>query len=96
MTFEERVQATEEAFMAWLQDNKRRVTPDGRVRPPQAASLVGVQEKTLANMRGQGIGPRYVKLAGQISYRVADLAAWIIASEKSTVDGALVELKKEI
>jgi hypothetical protein len=43
----------------------------------EAAATVGVQKGTMTKWRHLGRGPRYLKLAGKIRYRKADLVAYI-------------------
>lgn len=52
------------------------VRPDGRVDTKNAAAYIGLSEKTLAMMRCNGKGPRYLK-RGRIFYFKADLDQWI-------------------
>jgi Helix-turn-helix domain len=50
--------------------------PDGRLDAKSAAAYLGLSEKTLAMMRCQGRGPRFVK-RGRVFYFKDDLDAWI-------------------
>jgi len=50
--------------------------PDGRMNTRNAARYLGVKEKTLAQQRFQGRGPRYVK-PGRVFYYKEDLDAWL-------------------
>ena len=50
--------------------------PDGRLDAKNAARYLGLKEKTLAMMRGQGTGPRFIK-RGRIFYYKEDLDAWL-------------------
>lgn len=47
----------------------------------EAATLLGVKSQTLRKWRGNGCGPRYVRVGGgphgRVAYRIADLEAWI-------------------
>ncbi len=50
------------------------------MRPCEAARYTGISQSTLAKLRMRGNrlrGPRFVKLAGCVRYRRADLDAWI-------------------
>lgn len=50
------------------------------VTPRSVAAMTGISEKTLANWRSLGVGPRFVRLGkvhGRIVYRVADIEAWL-------------------
>jgi predicted DNA-binding transcriptional regulator AlpA len=58
-------------------------TVDGRMRSEGAAQYLGLKVKTLAQMRSEGRGPRYVKI-GRVFYFKADLDAWI--AEAGRVD----------
>src|SRR5687768_6000927 len=50
--------------------------PDGRMDTKNASSYLGLSEKTLAMMRCQGTGPRFVK-RGRIFYYKKDLDEWL-------------------
>lgn len=52
------------------------VYPDGRMDTRNAATYTGFAEKTLAMMRCNGTGPKFVKL-GRIFYFREDLDAWL-------------------
>lgn len=52
--------------------------PDGRLDVKNAARYLGLKEKTLAMMRGNGSGPRFIK-RGRIFYYREDLDAWLNA-----------------
>ncbi len=52
------------------------VFPDGRMDVDNAALYLGKATKTLAMMRSQGRGPRFIK-RGKIYYRKDDLDEWI-------------------
>jgi predicted DNA-binding transcriptional regulator AlpA len=52
-------------------------TPDGRLSRRQAARYVGVAERTLANWKSTGRGPRQVKVGGRVFYKLPDLDAFI-------------------
>jgi hypothetical protein len=42
----------------------------------QAAHYLGIQAKTLANMRWRGEGPRYRRHGGRVNYHIDDLDDW--------------------
>jgi hypothetical protein len=48
-----------------------------RVRPPEAAKMMGLSIKTLASMRVAGTGPSYQKIRGQIHYSIDRIQEWI-------------------
>jgi predicted DNA-binding transcriptional regulator AlpA len=50
---------------------------EGWLEPPQAAATLGRSAATLARWRGQGSGPRFVKLGGRIFYRPEDIDEWL-------------------
>lgn len=58
------------------------VTPDGRLSRTHAAKYLGVAPQTLANWRSLGRGPKHMKLGGRVFYRLADLEAFIEATER--------------
>lgn len=48
-----------------------------RVPPAEAASILGFSQKTLANWRSNGGGPRFIKInGGAVRYAVEELARW--------------------
>ncbi len=50
--------------------------PDGRMDSKNSALYLGLKEKTLAMMRGNGTGPRFIK-RGRIFYFKEDLDVWL-------------------
>lgn len=46
----------------------------------RVADMLGVSPNTLKHWRWVGRGPRYVKLVGEVVYRLHDLAEWINAN----------------
>ena len=65
------------------------IFPDGRLDAVNAAEYLGLSQKTLAMMRCQGTGPKYIK-RGRIFYFKEDLDIWINLGGKrsSTAQGA--------
>lgn len=59
------------------------VLPDGRMDTTNAAAYLGLSEKTLAMMRCNGTGPKYIK-RGRIFYYQEDLAIWLQEPGKRT------------
>lgn len=57
--------------------------PDGRVDTRNASAYVGLSEKTLAMMRCNGNGPKFVK-RGRIFYFKEDLDSWLNAGGRCT------------
>ncbi len=66
-----------------LERVKVSIFPDGRLDTENAARYLGLSPKTLAMMRSQGNGPRYVKV-GRIFYFLEDLQVWISDRPKVT------------
>ena len=56
-----------------------KVLPDGRMDSRNAATYLGLSEKTLAMARCNGTGPRFIK-RGRIFYFQEDLDDWLNAS----------------
>jgi hypothetical protein len=58
------------------------------VRPAEAARVVRLSTKTLANMRAKGGGPVFVRLGrgkrSRIAYRPSDLEAWILECRRAS------------
>ena len=52
------------------------IFPDGRMDGRNAASYLGVKEKTLAMWRAEGTGPRFIK-RGRIFYYKEDIDIWL-------------------
>lgn len=48
-----------------------------RLTPKQAATYTGLAEQTLAAMRSQRRGPKYLKLSNRIFYRQSDLDEYL-------------------
>ena len=59
------------------------VFPDGRLDTKNAAAYLGLSDKTLAMMRCQGTGPRFIK-RGRVFYYQEDLDAWLAQAERVT------------
>jgi predicted DNA-binding transcriptional regulator AlpA len=57
--------------------------PDGRLNVPNAATYLGLEQKTLAMMRSNGRGPKFIK-RGRIFYYKEDLDAWLNAAVRCT------------
>jgi hypothetical protein len=57
--------------------------PDGRFDTKNAASYIGLSEKTLAMMRCSGTGPKFIK-RGRIFYFKEDLDIWLNAGGRFT------------
>ena len=57
--------------------------PDGRMDTKNASTYTGLSEKTLAMMRCNGNGPKYVK-RGRIFYFTADVDEWMNSQGRLT------------
>jgi hypothetical protein len=57
--------------------------PDGRMDTANAAKYLALSEKTLAMMRCDGTGPRFIK-RGRIFYFRDDLDEWVNARGRFT------------
>lgn len=57
--------------------------PDGRMDAKNSSVYVGLSEKTLAMMRCNGTGPKFVK-RGRIFYFKEDLDSWLNAGGRLT------------
>jgi hypothetical protein len=58
-----------------------KVLPDGRMDTRNSAAYLGLSEKTLAMMRCDGKGPRFIK-KGRIFYFKEDLDSWVGDGER--------------
>ncbi|MER9313541.1 helix-turn-helix domain-containing protein [Mesorhizobium australicum] len=58
------------------------------LRPPEAAEVLKVKPKTLANWRVSGVGPKFTRLGGAVLYRYDDLRAFIVAGSRSSTSDA--------
>jgi predicted DNA-binding transcriptional regulator AlpA len=45
--------------------------------PPQLAEHLNVPVQSLAQMRYEGKGPKYIKIGGRVRYRSSEVAAWL-------------------
>ncbi len=59
------------------------ILPDGRLDTKNAAKYLGLSDKTLAMMRSEGRGPKFIK-RGRIYYYQEDLRTWLDAVERVT------------
>jgi hypothetical protein len=66
-----------------LQSLEITVYPDGRLDSKNASLYLGLKEKTLAMMRGNGTGPKFIK-RGRIFYFKEDLDTWLNANGRLT------------
>ena len=59
------------------------ILPDGRMDTKNAATYVGLSEKTMAMMRCEGRGPEYIKI-GRVFYFCNKLDEWIQGQSRKT------------
>lgn len=57
------------------------------VKPAAVAEALGIQLKTLTNMRYMGEGPAFVKIGSRVMYRADDVEAYIEAQTFTRTDG---------
>ena len=65
------------------------IFPDGRMDVPNTSDYLGLSQKTLAMMRCDASGPKYIK-RGRIFYFKEDLDEWLLKDGKrfGTAKGA--------
>lgn len=68
------------------------VFPDGRLDTSNASQYLGLSQKTLAMMRSNGKGPKFIK-RGRIFYYKTDLDSWLNEGGKA-VSTAQLRLMK--
>ena len=62
---------------ATIEQVRVRVLPDGRMTSQDAARYLGVEDKTLANWRFLGRGPKAHRVGSRVFYYREDLDAYI-------------------
>ena len=55
-----------------------------RLTPAEAAALLELAPKTLESKRGDGTGPRFLKIGRTVAYRLCDVLDYIEGSVYST------------
>jgi hypothetical protein len=76
----DRIRATAAALEDAVRSAGISRSPDGRIASNDAARLLDLSPATMRNQRTQGRGPipyRFPVGTSRVSYRIADLAAWI-------------------
>lgn len=63
-----------------------RSTPTGRLDGTAAAAYLGRSRSWLDKTRASGHGPRFLKIGGRASYRIADLDAYLNSCARETED----------
>ena len=82
----DRVEACRAALEAACREAGAFITGDGRVGEEVAAQLLGLAVGTMANKRSEGVSPPYYRIGcngHRVTYRLADLAAWVEATRVS-------------
>lgn len=69
------------------------VYPDGRVDTRNAALYLGLSEKTLAMMRCNGTGPKFIKM-GRVYYFIEDLKDFVDQKAKATSTAQIRHLQR--
>ena len=54
----------------------------GLQTPAELAAQLRVTHETLANWRAKQAGPRFLRVGGQIRYRLLDVDAWLRAQQE--------------
>lgn len=83
MTLTDRVEATAAMLSEAAREASMTVSGDGRVCERDAEALLGYARRYLRQLRDEGRGPSAYPIGvggGRVSYRLADLAAWIESS----------------
>lgn len=77
--------------------------PDELLTSAETAALIGIKLNTLEIWRGQGKGPKFIKLGtapqSPVRYRQADVAAWIeqrLYASTSHYTAALSTLRPDV
>jgi hypothetical protein len=81
-SFDERAQRTERMLGEAARALGAVVSGDGRIAELDAARLLGLSVSRLKQLRAEGAGPAAYRLGlngCRLSYRLADLAAWLEA-----------------
>ena len=79
-TTDDMIEATTHALTIATNEAQLFVSGDGRVSEADAAGLLGYSASYMRQLRAEGKGPAAYAIGingGRISYRLADLAAWI-------------------
>jgi predicted DNA-binding transcriptional regulator AlpA len=60
------------------------------VRPNELASMLGLKVQTLAKLRLQNRGPKWISLGGRaVAYNLADVRDWLEANAHTPTGGPL-------
>ena len=83
-TFEDRCQTTTRMLAEACQEHAFTITGDMRISEAAVADLLGITQAAMKQKRIEGRAPRAYGIGtgngSRVSYRLADIAAWIEAS----------------
>lgn len=77
-----------------IEIEKIKMLPDGRMDTKNTAAYLGLSIKTLAMMRTQGTGPKFIK-CGRVFYYEEDLKAWLNKSGRAISTAQSLQFKRE-
>jgi predicted DNA-binding transcriptional regulator AlpA len=64
------------------------MSPDSILKPDEAAEMLRITPRTLADWRYRGVGPRFVRYSGRaVRYRLRDVDAWLAGREQTSTSG---------
>jgi predicted DNA-binding transcriptional regulator AlpA len=64
------------------------MSPDSILKPDEAAEMLRITPRTLADWRYRGCGPRFVRYSGRaVRYRLRDVDAWLAGREQQSTAG---------
>ncbi len=58
------------------------------INTKQLAQLIDSSEPSLARMRCQGGGPRFIKIGRSVKYRLVDVEEWLATCERQSTSEA--------
>ena len=58
--------------------------PDPNLTPADASACIGLAEQTLARMRVEGRGPRFLKLGSRVFYKRSAIDEWLKERERTS------------
>jgi predicted DNA-binding transcriptional regulator AlpA len=64
------------------------VDPDPKLRPEEAAQVTRLAVQTLARLRCEGRGPRFIRVGSRIVYRLSDIEAWLASRTAASTSDA--------
>jgi hypothetical protein len=67
--------------------NRQRLSPQLSVSPKTAAAMCDLGVRTLARIRNQRTGPKYIRIGRAVRYRVIDLHEWLAEVSLRAMEG---------